>query len=404
MVAISVAPVENHVQQQQFHQFPRDLYGDDPHWIPPIESIQRKLVGFGQHPFYRTAQAQTFLATRGGKVCGRIAAVLNRTYNQYYEKPMGFFGFFESIDDEAVAAALFAAVREWFAAQNIHSLCGPVNPGLEYTVGLLVEGFDSAPMFLTSYNPPYYAGLLEACGMDKGQDLLAYGGTTDMLPEFIARLGPIADQIADRFDVRVRQLSWRQMLDQVEPLTDIYNRSMGKHWGFVPLAHDEVRHMIREVRHLLLPEFTLAAEIDGRLAAFVVGLPDYNPSIKRIDGRLFPLGFLHLLLGKRRFRGLRILSANVAPEYQRMGLPLVLLRAMSPATLKRGIEQVEFSWILESNRLSCGSLEKGGASIVKRYRVYGWQTDGAPGTEARISPSRGRAIEMAMEPAVLGAR
>ena len=195
-----------------------------------IRNIQGKLVGFAPHPFYRTAQAQAFLATRSGKVCGRIAAVLNRAYNQYHENPLGFFGFFESIDDQSVAAALFSAVRDWFSTRGIHAICGPVSPGLEYTVGLLVEGFDSSPMFLTSYNPPYYAGLLEACGLDKSQDLLAYGGKMSMLPEFNARLGPIAEQIADRYGIRVRQLSWRQMLDRVDTLTDIYNRSMGEHW------------------------------------------------------------------------------------------------------------------------------------------------------------------------------
>ena len=140
---------------------------------------------------------------------------------------------------------------------------------------------------------------------------------------------------------------------------------------------EEAGYLIRQTRHLLLPEFTLAAEIDGRLAAFVVGLPDYNPCIKQIGGRLFPFGFLHLLLGKRRFKSLRILSANVAPEYQRVGIPLVLMREMVPAALKRGIENVEFSWILESNRLSWGSLKKGGETMVKRYRIYGWQTEGA---------------------------
>ena len=127
-------------------------------------------------------------------------------------------------------------MRGWFAARGIHSLCGPVNPGLEYTVGVLVEGFDSSPMFLTSYNPPYYAGLLEACGLDKSQDLLAYGGNSGMIPEILARLGPIAQEIADRYAVRVRRLSWRQMLDQLDTLTEIYNRSMGEHWGFVPLT------------------------------------------------------------------------------------------------------------------------------------------------------------------------
>jgi GNAT superfamily N-acetyltransferase len=399
MAGITVTPVTSHGAQRQFLAFPQDLYQGDPLWVPPICGFEEKLAGFSPHPFYRTAQAQAFLATGDGKVCGRILAVLNRAYNQYYEQPLGFFGFFESINDRAVATALFDAVRDWFAARGIRSLCGPINPGFEYTVGLLVEGFDSPPMFLTTYNPAYYADLLKACGLEKSQDLLAYGGNIGMLPEISARYAPIAQQITDRYGIRVRKLSWRQMLDRVEEVTDIYNRSMGKHWGFVPIPPADARHMIQQMRHLLIPEFTLAAEIDGRLVAFLLGLPDYNPCIRQIDGRLFPDGLLGLPRGKRRFNGLRIFSANVCPEYQHLGIPLVLLLAMSPASLKLGIERVEFSWILESNRLSCGSLEKGGAALVKRYRVFGWQAENASRPNSEISRSPQRICEAYGQPA-----
>jgi len=334
--------------------------------------VQRSLLGYLPHPFYKSAKAQTFLAMRDGSVLGRIAAILNRLHNEYHEQAVGFFGFFECIDDQDVANALLDAVRDWFAARGIIALCGPVNPGFEYTAGLLVEGFQEPPVFLTTYNPPYYSRLLEGWGLAKKQDLLAYAGHVELFPQIDARLKPIAEQIADRFDIGVRRLSQRELLANIDSLTDIYNRSMAEHWGFVPMSRDEFRHLVRQARHLLVPEFTLAAEINGRLVAFVIGLPDYNQRMKQIGGRLFPFGFLRLLRGKRQINCLRVLAANVAPEYQRFGIPLVLLGDMAAAVLAFGVEKVEFSWILESNRLSRGSLEKGGAKLVKRYRIYGW--------------------------------
>ncbi len=372
MASISVVAVTNRRQEDQFLDLPRVLYARDANWVPPVRSVQRSLLGYRPHPFYKSAQARTFLAFRDGAVCGRVAAVLNWSHNEYHRQAVGFFGFFECIDDQDVANALLDEVREWFSVRGISSLCGPVNPGFEYTAGLLVAGFDESPVFLTTYNPPYYARLLETWGFCKKQDLLAYGGHVGMLPRIDARLKPVAEQIAERFQIGVRRLSQRDLLANIDSLTDIYNRSMTDHWGFVPISCDEVRYLVRQIRHLLVPEFTLAAEIDGRFVAFTIGLPDYNQRLKQIGGRLFPFGFLRLLGGRRQINCLRVLNTHVAPEYQRLGVPLVLLRAMAPAALASGVENVEFSWVLESNRSSRGSLEKGGANLVKRYRIYSW--------------------------------
>ena len=136
------------------------------------------------------------------------------------------------------------------------------------------------------------------------------------------------------------------------------------------MSAEELEYLARVFRYVVVPELVLGAEIEGRLVAIVLALPDYNPLIKQIDGRLFPFGFLRLLLGRGKIKKVRILAANVLPEYQLMGVALVLLRAMAPAALEHGIREVEFSWIAESNSLSRGSLEKGGAKRIKTYRVY----------------------------------
>ena len=372
MSALLIQPVSTRRQRKQFLSLPWKLYRDDPHWIPPLRFEQKELVGYRPHPFYEKNRAQTFLACRGKEVCGRVAAVFNRVHVEHCDERRGFFGFFECVNDQEVAAGLLDAVRQWLAEQDVPCLRGPTNPGLNYSLGTLVEGFDSPPTFMMPYNPPYYARLIEGCGFRKVQDLYAYWANIDMLPASSAKVGPVAEQIVERYNVKLRPLDTSHFLEDVTSFLSIYNQSMVNHWGFVPMSPGELHHMAKGLRHLIVPEMVMLAEIDGRLVGAVICLPDYNPRIKQIDGRLFPLGLFRLLRNKRKIKKVRLLAANVLPEFQLLGVGLVLLRGLVPAALECGLEEVEYSWIAESNRLSRGALEKGGAKRIKTYRVYDW--------------------------------
>jgi len=380
-------------QKKQFLQFPWTLYGDDPNWIPPLRGGQKELVGYKPHPFYARNTVQTFLAYRGTEVCGRIAAILNQEHIEQYRDPRGFFGFFECRDDQEAADGLFDAVRRWFADQGIHRLRGPTNPSLNYELGLLIGGFDSPPTFMMTYNPSYYARLVENYGFRKTQDLYAFWGHVDMLPKIGAKLDPIAEQIIERYNVKMRPLDTSRFQEDVEMFLSIYNRSLVNTWGFVPMSADEVRHVARGLRHVIVPEMAIAAEIDGQIAGVAFGLPDYNPRIKAIDGRLFPFGFLRLLRNRRAIKRIRLISTNVLPEYQRMGVGLVLLHGLVPKALEWGLEEAEFSWVLESNSLSYGSLKKGGAKITKTYRLYDLDEDEGEKKEERGEGREARATE-----------
>ena len=249
---------------------------------------RRKWPDFATTPFYERNQIQTFLAYRDGEVCGRIAAILNHVHNEYHHENRGFWGFFESIDDQNVANALFDAVRRWFAERNIQELRGPTSPAFHYSIGMLVEGFDSPPTFLMPYNPSYYARLVECCGLRKSQELYAYRGHRDQLPASTAKLGPISDQIIERYNIRLRTLDRKHFLRDVEEFVGVCNRALTDHWSFVPLSDHEVTHLAKGLRWLLIPELAVGAEIDGRLVGVVLAFPDYNPRIKRIDGRCSP--------------------------------------------------------------------------------------------------------------------
>lgn len=376
--AVSVRPVATWFERRAFLNLPWELYRGDPNWVPPLRMSQKELVGYAKHPFYEKNEVQTFLAWREGRPVGRIAAILNRGHNELHKEARGFWGFFESINDQEVASGLFDAVRDWFAARDIHLLRGPMNPSLNYECSLLIDGFDSQPTFMMTYNPPYYGGLVEAWGHRKSQDLFAYMGHIDMLDTLDAKLSFIVKLAIERFNVKLRSMNKAEFTREVEMFLDIYNSSLPGTWGFVPLSPAEVKHVAKGLKQLIVPELAIAAEIDGKPVGAVFALPDYNPRIKAIDGRLFPFGFIKLLWNKRKIERIRLISTNVVPEYQRWGLGLVLAAGFVPRVKEYGIKEAEFSWVLESNSLSRGTIERGGAKLTKTYRIYDWDRDAQP--------------------------
>jgi len=365
-----IKPVTSRRLRKQFLELPWTLYRDDPCWIPPLRLNQKELVGYRHHPFYDDAEAQTFLAIQGGRPCGRILAILNHSYNRWQNEEQGFFGFFESVDDPQVASGLFDAARDWLSERNIHSLRGPVNPSLNYECGLLIDGFDTPPFFMMTYNHPYYQQLIEGYGFGKAQDLFAFWGHVDMLNSLDKKLAFMTDAAAERFDIRIRPMDKSRFRVEMELFLDVYNRSLGGTWGFAPLSRGEIRHMGAAMRHLIVPELALMAEVDGKAVGVVFALLDYNPLVKQIDGRLFPFGAIRLLRKRHELKRVRMISTNVVPEYQRWGIGLVLLKGLVPKIMDWGIQEAEFSWVLESNNLSRGSLKKGGAKLTKTYRIF----------------------------------
>ena len=372
---IEVRPVNSRGDQKAFMRFPFDLYAGDPHWVPALQMTERELLNFKPHPFYQHANSaiQCFLAIQSGKVVGRIAAIVDGHHNEFHKEERGMFGFFESVDDSAVAAALFDQAKAWFATKNISQLRGPANPSQNHTWGLLVDGYDSKPKFMMTYNKQYYEKLILENGFQQSQDMYAFTGHIGMLESLDPKLQFVVDEAKRRFKVTTRPIDKKNFTADVENFLRIYNAALPGQWGFTPMTEAEMKDTAKGLKMLLVPELTTMAEIDGEAVACVFGLLDYNPIIKKINGKLFPFGFLSLLRSKRNIRDIRLVSTNVIPKYQRWGLGLVLLERLVPNVKAWGIETAEFSWVLESNKLSRGSLERGGAKLEKTYRVYDYE-------------------------------
>lgn len=370
MSEVTCRPVENRRDQKAFLELERRLYRDDPNWVPPLWSERKKLVGFKPHPFWLDAEGQTFLVLRGDKVVGRVLACVNHAHNRTHKDKVGFFGFFECENDPDASRLLLDTACDWLLQRGMTIARGPIHPSLNYEVGLLVDGFDTPPTFLIPYNHAYYESLIQAVGFEKCQDVFSYEVSIDILNDLDPKLMFIIEEAQKRFKTSTRPIRRSHFKEDVRIFLDIYNKSLQQTWGYVPMSEAEVDEQSNGLKQLLIPQLTSIAEIDGKPVGAGFGLLDYNPIIRRIGGKLFPLGWLHLLMGRKKLTRLRMVSANVLPEYQKWGLGLVTLYPIVPAAVDFGIQMGEFSWVLESNQLSRGTIQRGGATCSKTHRIY----------------------------------
>lgn len=370
MSEVTCRPVENRRDQKAFLELERRLYRDDPNWVPPLWSERKKLVGFKPHPFWLDAEGQTFLVLRGTHVVGRVLACVNHAHNRAHKDKVGFFGFFECENDPDAARLLLDTACDWLRQRGMTIARGPIHPSLNYEVGLLVDGFDSPPTFLITYNHAYYESLIQANGFEKCQDVFSYEVSIDILNHLDPKLMFIIEEAQRRFKTSTRPIRRSHFKEDVRIFLEIYNKSLQQTWGYVPMSEAEVEEQSNGLKQLLIPQLTSIAEIDGKPVGAGFGLLDYNPIIRRIDGKLLPLGWWHLLMGRKKLTRLRMVSANVLPEYQKWGLGLVTLYPIVPAAVDFGIQMGEFSWVLESNHLSRGTIQRGGATCSKTHRIY----------------------------------
>ena len=367
---VRIAPVRNRQDLHQFTQLPWQLYSDDPAWVPPLLFDLKKLLSPKKHPFHKHADVQYFLARLNGQVAGRIAAIVNHRHIQFHNESVGFFGFFESIDDQDVAQALLAAAEQWVGQRGVRSVRGPMSFSTNEECGLLVNGFNTAPMVMMSHHRPYYARLIRTAGYAKAKDLLAY--LIDLredatIPE---RLVHGVQRLQRKQAITIRSIDVRRFEEEVRLLHGIYHRAWEHNWGFVPMTEAEVDLLAHTLRLVADPKLCLIAELDNRPVGFALALPDYNQVLRRMNGRLFPLGALKLLWYKRRIDALRVLLLGTNPDVRVRGLDAMLYLKLWQHVLAYGYRLVECSWILEDNWSMQRGLERMGARIYKTYRVF----------------------------------
>jgi hypothetical protein len=317
---------------------------------------------------------QLFLARRGGEDVGRIASILDRQHNEFHGERTAFFGFFEAVDDPSVAATLFEAASLWARERKMRLLRGPANPSLNDEAGLLVEGFDTPPVVMMTYNPSYYRALLEGAGFSKAKDLLAFW--FEIGPKPLERFARINERVRrNEATFRVHKISKGSLQRDLPRVREVYNAAWEKNWGFVPMTPEEMDFMAARLKPLLVSEFALLGMLDkpdgsSEPVAFMLTLPDYNTALAPLQGRLLPFGWLKFLLGRRRIRTVRVVTLGIKQEYRSRGLQSLLFEQSTRTALERGYTGCEVSWLLEDNELMIRGMKIWGGRPYKTYRMY----------------------------------
>ncbi|HEX3747954.1 MAG TPA: hypothetical protein VHW09_28670 [Bryobacteraceae bacterium] len=369
-MGIDVITADNPSVLKQFVELPYRLYRDDPHYVPPLRIAVKELLDRKKHPFYKDADAEFLVAKKDGKVVGRVAAILDKAHNRFHQENAGFFGFFECVNDQAVADALLQRAKRWVSGRGAKFMRGPFNPSTNYECGMLVEGFDSDPMVMMTYNPEYYPALMEGAGLRKSKDLWAWLSNSHKID--MKKIDRVADRATRAKGVTVRLIDLKNFDAEVERVWSVYNQAWERNWGFVPMSKEEFQHMGKEMKQILKPELALIGEVEGRVVGFAIALPDINQALKHANGKLLPTGLIKILYYQRLVKSVRVLALGVVEEYRASGLAAGFYATLVRNARKLGYGDCEMSWILEDNVLMNRSLEVMGAKRYKTYRIYEW--------------------------------
>jgi GNAT superfamily N-acetyltransferase len=368
MHPVQIRPVRTSADKRKFIAFQWVPYEGNPVWVPPLLAERRKLIDREKNPFYRHAELEMWLAERGGRVVGRIGAVVNENHIKEHDEKVGFFGFFECLDDREAATALFSAAGAWLRERGMEAMRGPASPSVNDEYGLLIEGFDLPPVVMMAYNPPYYQGLVEGYGFTKAKDLHAYEVNSKRV--FTEKLVRGAELVKQRMGLTIRTVNMSDYQNEVELIREMYSRGWQKNWGEVPMTREEFDLLAADLKSLVHPGLVIFAEINGKPVGFGLTLPDYNQIlIRNRRGWLLP-AVARILLFRKRLHFCRIIALGAIPEYQKTGIGGVLFYETGRRATALGFPAGEAGWILEDNLLMTRGAELMQGWLWKRYRIY----------------------------------
>lgn len=366
---------------RNFAEFPWSLYKEHPHWVPPLRGdlLGNKLLGLtgiltAEHPYHKHAEVAHFLASKNGKPAGRISASINKRFNQHYSAKIGFFGFFETINDYEVAKALLDKVRSWVEARGMNVLRGPgeYSNATHERQGILIDGFQYHPTVELTHNPPYYSEFLERYGFSKSKDYQAY--LMDIQTPTPPRLMNIAEQVRkQRNDIETRALVMKNLVDDVGLIVQIYNESWAQNWGFLPITNDEAEALANSLRMVADPGLIRFAFVNGEPAAVLGALPDPNYVLRprwQWYGDSDVVRVFRLLQGRHHIPLVRLMFFGVRPGFRKQGIDAILFSEVKEYATRKHYQKCEASLLLEDNHLILSPSEFMGAQKYKTWRIY----------------------------------
>jgi GNAT superfamily N-acetyltransferase len=374
MASVSIRPVRTKGDLKRFVKVPFRLHRESPQWVAPLIFERMEFLNRDKNPYFEHAEVELFIAEREGQPVGRISAQVDARWDEFQGGRDAIFGFFEAVEDAEVAAALFAAVRDWARGQGRERILGPMDFTTNDEVGILIDGFDRRPMILEPWHPPYYRGLIEAEGFDKTMDVLMWELNFGDLKDgerFDPAIHAAAEKALREEGIEIRNMRKRDMANEVRRFMEVYNEAWGDNWGFVPVTDAEADFQAKNLKQVIAEDWAYMAEKDGEVVGAALTLPDINQVMARLNGRLLPFGWLRFLLGKGKIDRLRVFALGVKHDYQHTGVGAGLyLKHLETAAKPGAIKGGEMGWILETNEPMNRAMEGMGGKIVKRYRLF----------------------------------
>jgi len=368
MEKLAIVKVKSKKDLRKFIHFPWRIYKDDPNWVPPLIYDLKERLNREKNPFFEHAEMDLFLAYKNDKITGRIAAIVDENHNQFHEEKIVFFGLYESLNDLDTAKSLLDKVAEWGRERGMDTLRGPVNLSMNDECAFLIQGFDSPPVIMMPYNPPYYLELMENCRLRKAKDLFAFYMTKDH--QTAEKIQQIVEKIRRETNITLRTLERKTADKEAEKIKFIYNHAWEKNWGFVPWTEKEMRYMVEKLKMIADYSLVILAEDRGKPVGFIFGLPNLNEVFKKMNGRLLPLGILKFFLYRKKIKGMRGIVFGVLNEYRGTGLSYVLYSELEKNAQTKGYEWAETSWQLEDNEAINRFIASIGGKVYKKYRMY----------------------------------
>ena len=368
---LRIVPVAGRRMTGRFIEVPWSLYAADPNWVPPL-LLERKWHLSDKNPYFKHAELQAWIAWRGDRMVGRISAQVDQLHLQQHNDATGFFGLLEAEDSAETFHALFETAEEWLRQKGMQRIRGPFSLSINDECGLLVEGFDSPPPIMLGHALPYYGKRVEEQGYVKEQDLLAY--RVDPATAHQPHLEPLTKRFSRR--VKVRMLRRDRFDEDLEIIRNIFEDAWAENWGFIPFTPAEFTELGKNLKFLVDPESVSIAEVDGEPVAMMVMFPNINEMIMDLNGRLLPFGWLKLLwrLKISGARSARVPLMGVRRRYQGTmlgaALALMTIAPIHEHACRKGIAEVDMSWILEQNKGMRKIIEMISSDTYKRYRIY----------------------------------
>ncbi len=372
MSEIIVKEVLTELEMMDFIKFPWKIYKDDKHWVAPLLFDIKKNLNRKRNPFFEHAQVKFYLAYKDGELSGRIAAIKNDMHNDFHKDKAGFFGFFECINDQQVANALFDKAKNFLKSLGLDEIRGPINLSTNDEIGLLIDGFDFDPCLLMTYNPRYYINLIEGYGYKKIKDVYAFLVEDKITKneKVMSKLTRLSDIVMKKENIVIRNINMKDFDNELRKVREVYNKAWMYNWGFVPMTDKEFDYIADSFKMILNPNLVYFAESNGVPVGFSLALPDMNVVFKKLNGKIFPFGIFKLLFGKKNIHSIRLLTMGIVKEFHKKGIEAVFIKHTIERGIASGFNAAEISWILEDNMPMVQTAVNLDADKYKTYRIY----------------------------------